>query len=330
MITGFTYLNSEFAGRVPWTEKARSICFRPVHYFCGGKTYFIGVDRSWNETWETSESYPANQHHWKNTIRMAVLIIPALAVGTVAAVIAYVRMQFWFPDSHTYNNLWRVWAQKEEPPFFKKADTENSFVIPTYQLTDDFSPNKSHKDLSKKWFAFMGKINQKESWKSSVIRAECGQLIEEAYKEMCLMFQHAAKAANNDPVKMAELMAEQHVYSNRDGENYCRCFFYSSIGSMYCAIRTLLCFKYNKENQSYSHVYPNSNWLKWEQSKPFFTPNEPEYHWRRLYNSACGLIDAYPGLREALDKSDSRFAKCARPDYSPSTRPSSWDDRPSC
>lgn len=317
MITGFTYLNREFDGNVPYTERFRSICFRPLHYFFEGKTYVLP---EWDgDKWEVSESYPADQHNGLNTLKMAVLIIPATAVGIVLSIIAWIRMQFWY--SNSYNNLWTKLAALEETPFFQKNDT--FFELPNVQLPENYSPKKSHDALSERWINFIGKLQSKENWKDMTIRAECGQLIEDAYVDMVLLLKHAAKTAKDNPAEMANLMFDL----NRVGDNYCLFFFYNSIGRMYFAAKLSLSFKKNQRN-GFDYIMPGSNQLTWKESGPFFTQGTPEYRWRRLYNAACALIDQYPGLREALDKKDHRFSTCAKPDYTPSNWPSSWSDRP--
>lgn len=325
MITEFTYLNREFAGYVPCIEKFRSICFRPLHYFFEGKTYFLRYSRDDTVRWESYESYPADQHTRSNNLKMAVLIIPALAVGVVATIITWIYTHFcWF--STEYSNLRSRLAAIEETPIFRASDALTNFELPIVELSENFSLNESHAALSRRWDSFIEKLPSRDSWKNPAIRTECGQLIEGAYVEMVLVFKHAARAANNDPEKMAKLMARTHISSDINGENYCRCFFYKSIGSIYFAARVALGFAKDR-NGRFDRIYPSGR-LTWRDSQPFFTAGAPEYRWRRLYNAACALIDEYPGLREALNKEDYRFLTCAKPDYTASNWPSDWLDRP--
>jgi hypothetical protein len=320
------YFNSEIVGHnVPYTERFRGLCFRPLHYFFEGKT------RTWTGGCfrETQDSYPAAQKTWPTSLKMVVLIVPALIVGTIAAVVAMVEWYF----SGTLPSLRSALTEEAEvAPVYTKADAADPFVAPTYELRADFSPNKSHEALHGRWFAFISKLTSADSWKDPAIRSEFGEILEEAYKEMNLIFQHAAKAAGNDPARMAELMIAQHVYSDRDGENYCRAFFYGSIGPIFNAVRTRKYFE-KADGGGLSQV---RNWdhhrdaLSWKNAKAFFTSGTPEYRWRRLYNDACALMDRYPGLREALKKGDDRFLKCAIPDFSPSSGSSSWSDVPTC
>lgn len=316
------YFNSEIVGySVPCIEKFRGLCFRPLHYFLEGET----------RTWDgfkfilTQDSYSTNQKSCLNSFKMAVLIVPALIIGTIATIVALAQ---WFFEGKL-SKLHSAFVKDSLILAGDEVDKKTPFTIPTYELTAEFSPNASHKNLGSKFFAFIAKLTTADKWKDPSIRLEFGQMIEEAHKEMTLLFQHAAKAANNDPIKMESLMSAQHVWSDKEGENYCRAFFYISIGTMYYAIRTSRFFE--KTQRGFDPVDKHfADSLKPKNSKPFFTPGTAEYRWRRLYNDACSLIDRYPGLREAFKKKEDRFLNCAIPDFSSSTAPSGWTDRPTC
>ncbi|MBA3957560.1 MAG: hypothetical protein H0X51_04085 [Parachlamydiaceae bacterium] len=320
------YFNSEIVGAVPYAERFRSFCCRPLHYFCDGKIREFSYGRLRSRT---EESYTTDQKNCLKTLKMAVLIIPGLIVGTIAAVVAAVAWRFNSQLSQLRYGLNVIWLEKYEKPIYMKRDLESSFKAPTYELTADFSLNRSHEQLKQKWIAFLSKITSKDSWKTPSIRKEFDEIISEAHKEMHLLFQHAAKASGNDPTRMAQLMAEQHVYSDRNGENYCRAFFFNSIGYMYNAARHRTHFATTAEgldevrdNNSYQNA------MRSENTTPFFTPGTDEQRWRLLYNDACGLIDQYPGLRAPLYQEDSRFSKCATPHASPSLGFASWNDTP--
>ncbi len=318
------YFNSEILGhRVPIAESIRGFCFRPLHYFLEGKT------RTWTGVGfrESKETYPADQKNWPASLKMAVLVLPGLAVGTAAAAAALARWCL----SLDFPNLCSALFKESQDSFYSKEDKTNLFTAPMYELTTEFSPNQSHAALHAKWSALISCVTSPDRWKDAAVRTEFGQILEEAYKEMNLVFQHAAKAAGNDPAKMAKLMSAQYIYTNRGPENYCRAFFYGSIGGMYYAVRTSLWFEKNEND--FRWVFDGreiDRSLSSKNTKPFFTPGTPEYRWRRLYNDACGFIDRYPGLREALQTEDDRFLKCAIPDFSPSIAPSSWTDVPTC
>jgi hypothetical protein len=291
------YFNSEFVGpNVPYAEKFRGLCFRPLHYFFEGQTRLF-----YRRSFDSNLSYPADQKNWPTSLKMAILIVPGLIVGTIAAVVSMVEWFFCYQLHDFRPALNHAWIEQHEKPIYVKQDQETPFVAPTYALTDDFSPNKSHAELDKMMVANSKKAGTL-GWENSEFRAELDRVMTEAHKEMHLIFKHAAKAANNDPTQMANLMAAQHN-SDPDGENYCRAFFYGSIGQVYYAISA-------------------------NNTKPSFTPGTLEYRWRRLHNDACALIDQYPGLREALKKRDNRFLTCAIPHLYPSSAPSAWDDCP--
>lgn len=318
-----TYLNSEFVGDVPCEERLRSICFKPIHYFFGGTTRVIKRDLStnWEELWESYyESYPAAQHNYLIAFKMVILIVPSLVVGLIAAIVVYVERSF-HAQRHL-PNLWRRLSEQEELPFYIQADKEMPFAAPHYELLNNISQTQSHQtflDLSDRWIAFISKLKSADCWENPAVRLECSQFIEDAYKEMYLLFQHAAKVANRDPERMAHIMFELTPV----GDNNSRGFFYRSITSMYFSARLSLYYFKKEDNGRYTKVYPdlNSGLVSWSQSKSFFTPSTPEYRWRRLYNSACDLIDAYPGLRKALSK---QMDPTPIPDYTPSRWPSDW------
>lgn len=316
MVLGL-YLNSEIVSGVHCIEKVRGFCFRPVHYFCAGKTRVLAGYHF--EKSEESYSYPITRRSCAASIKMAILIVPGLIVGIIAAVVSVVHCFF----SRQYYGFKSALTKEVEESLHVKEDSLNPFPVPAYELTPDFSLNKSHDILHKKWVSFISKLTSANSWKQTAMRKEFGELIDEAYKEMDLMLQHAANAANNDPKKMAELMIDQKVWGNKTGENYCLAFFYGSIGDMYSLIREGKYYKVNKSG-GLEEVYDVKHLLaslKWNNTKPFFTPGTPEYRWRRLYNAACDLINKYPGLREALQEADKRFVKCAQPDFTPSRLP---------
>ncbi len=313
------YFNSEFIGdKVPCTERFRGLCFRPLHYFFEGKT------RTWDKgCFGTQDSYPANQKSWPTALKMAILIVPGLIVGTIAAVVAYVHWYFTWNLDLFHGALNREWVAKYETPVYVKKDQDTPFIAPSYELPADFSLNQSHTALYHRWFTFISKLTSPESWKNPAIRTEFGALIEAAYKEMDLLLQHAAKAAGNDPAKMAQLMADEHKPRE---ENYCRVFFRGSIGPMYYAAWARECFEKTEGGglTKGSNNKQHQDAMSSENTQPFFTPSTSEYRWRRLYNAACALIDRYPGLREALKLEDERILNCAFPHLSPSSECSDW------
>jgi hypothetical protein len=272
------------------------------------------------------ESYPKSTKSGLALLRNAVLLLPGVFVGaivTIAAIAEWcLRCQFPYLRSEL--------VDAAETQIYTQADQATPFTPPTYVLPPSFSINQSHAALRRRWYDFCSRITSSDKWQDPAIRREFGEILADAHQEMHLLFQHAARAAGNEPQRMAQLMEDQHVWSDPDGENYCRAFFYSSIGPMFYAVRMAEYYQRDGDRLFPARdFYPQmETQLKWENAKPFFTPGTPEYRWRRLYNDACGLIDRYPGLKEALRRADSRFVFNAFPHHTPSAQPCSWTSRP--
>lgn len=307
-----TYFNSEIVGdSVPYAETLRGICFRPVHYFCGGKTL------SWGDKWygyhldkqKEKVSYPeGGDYNWQSTLKMAILIVPGMVVGTIAAIVAYA--QSYFKD----NSLPEEMLQNYQLDRNAAIDHASNFTAPDYELPADFDINASHQTLTLKWFDVLARLTSVEAWKDESIRGQFDALMTEAHKEMVLLFKDAAKRGGNDPKVMAQMMGKQFSYSQAKdaGPRYCMAFFYNSMGDIYSAARNHEAFE--KTAEGYEPKNRDFNVADDAYSQPFFTPDTVEYKWRRLYNAVCALIDGYPGLRDALKEEENRFCQCARPD----------------
>jgi|GEM_PF-6152530 len=322
-----TYFNCEMVGsHVPSAERLKGICFRPLHYFCDGKTY----------TWERDE-VSSRERSYKgyygeaSPLQMAVLIVPGMIVGTIAAVVALA--QWYFQGKLPALRI----LLKEEVMIhnfinqdFKKRDQETPHDIPKYTLPDNFSINVFHQGIQTEWSAFLKSHFSKTShnitktkpgyrepaWaKEDTIQA-FDSLIKKAHQKTHLIFQQVAKEAKGNPQTMAKLLANQHVWSDGQGENYCLSFFYAGMVEMYKHVREPNLISIINDYQYYQPLSRNyySDFIP---DKLFFIPGTMQYNWRRLYNDVCALIDQYPGLRGALEKEENRYLTNLCADYHP-------------
>ncbi len=110
------YLNSEIvihsaneADAVPILERIRGICFSPLHYFCDGRVYEgqtleeIGMRPN---ALMYSYKYPIADHSILMNVKMIVLILPGMIIGTMTAVAVYVDWCFKSIAARLRNPRW--------------------------------------------------------------------------------------------------------------------------------------------------------------------------------------------------------------------------------
>lgn len=317
---------SEMRVYIPYAERVKGYCLRPLNYLFEGQTYTYcgeGISR-------IEDSYPTETRSRTKALKMVILLVPGLIVGTIAAVVALA--QYYFKGELPLLRKDLMDASEKFSNF--KLDQKNPIVIPTYVLPADFSPKKSHEELSAKWIAFMSKLTSPESWEDPAIRTEFDQIFREAHREVVLLCQYvaaqdAANEAQNPAFDVAEEDGEEvgeekeEVRGHQEGARiydedlslYAQAFSYNSIGAMYYVARNALIFK--KEEVGFS-LLPNPQSEK--AVTPFFTPRTIEREWRLLYNHACMLIHD-PELdlnRKLAAHINGNLFFCAIPDLSPS------------
>ncbi len=334
------YFNSEITGKsVPYAETLRGICFRPLHYFFEGRTltwmpeYRYGGGSFDKE--QEQVSYPASGNYdWQTTLKMAVLIVPGMIVGTIATIVAFA--EWWFRDFIDDHMSGRhscvlipfmpyALSRDCELTFYTALDQANpvvfDFTPDDLKLPDGFDINKSHAVLRERYETLLDKWTSLDAWKDEAILQEVDKLMNDTYIEMVLLFKDAAKNATKDGKvdlkQMASLIETQHC-GEKDftGPDYCQAFMFHSIVGLYENATRYRVYEKNEAGKR-KEIDVGVNYYEETYTKPFFTPGTIQYKWRRLFNAACDIFNDYPGLKEALEPMDTRYRKSLTHDRTP-------------